>query len=147
MTADTFLVSAAQTINVEMGDNFFRPDTITVAPGDTIVWRHTGTRPHDVTADNGAFSSPRRMSTGQTFSWTAGAAGTYTYLCTIHSAQQKGTIIVQAAAGTAGNVSLPRTGEGGMAEAATGQWGLIAGLFLAGTVLTLVSIRRRGPAV
>lgn len=103
-------VVQAKDVAVTMGDNFFEPATVTVATGDRVVWTHAGNRPHDVTADNGAFSSPRRMANGQSFTYTATAPGTYTYLCTVHPAMMKGTLVVQGAA-----VALPRTGGGGMA--------------------------------
>ncbi len=58
--------SAAQaaTINIEIGDNIFAPVTVNAKVGDTITWTHKGQRPHDVTADNGSFVSPRRMMNG-----------------------------------------------------------------------------------
>ena len=113
--------SAAQaTVNIEMRDNAFAPQNVTVNVGDTVVWTHMGQNPHDATAKNGAFSSPRRMMNGQTFSWTATAPGTYDYVCTIHEARgMVGTITVQGAGGTGGTggapAAPPRTGGGGMA--------------------------------
>ena len=113
--------SAAQaTVTVEMRDNVFAPQNVTVNVGDTVTWSHVGQRPHDATARNNAFSSPRRMMNGQTFSWTATAAGTYDYVCTIHEAMgMVGTIVVQGAGGTGGTggapAAPPRTGSGGMA--------------------------------
>src|SRR5262245_8514741 len=64
-------VAQAAQVNVTIGDNFFDAATLTVQVGDTVTWKHTGNRPHDVTADNGAFASPRRMANGDTFSYTA----------------------------------------------------------------------------
>jgi plastocyanin len=145
----TVASAARATVNVEMGDNFFRPDSVTVAVGDTVVWTHTGNRPHDVTADNGAFSSPRRMSNGQTFSFTATTAGTYTYVCTIHPNQMRATLVVQGAGGAGGAAAMPRTGGGGMAAdaEADGTWWALAGLSLAGVVVWAVgTLRRRSPA-
>ncbi len=95
-------VGAAATVNVEMGDNFFRPDNVTVQVGDTVVWTHTGNRPHDVTSDDGTISSPRRMGNGQTFFYTANTPGTFPYICTIHPNQMRATLVVQGAGGGAG---------------------------------------------
>lgn len=140
-------VSAAKTVNVEMGDNFFKPDSITVEVGDTIVWTHTGNRPHDVSADNnGPFQSPRRMANGSSFSWVATAPGTFTYLCTIHAAQQKGTVIVRAAGGApaapaATSPALPRSGGGGMASEYN-WWPFMGVIGLAGLFTTIVMRRR-----
>jgi plastocyanin len=108
----------ARDVRVNMGDNFFEPATLTVNVGDTVTWTHTGNRPHDVTSDNGAINSPRRMATGQTFTYTATTPGTYTYICTIHPVQMKATLIVQAA-GAAPAPSMPRSGAGGMADSET----------------------------
>ena len=125
-------VGAATTVNVEIGDNFFRPDSVTVQVGDTVVWTHNGQRPHDVTSDNGAISSPRRMANGQTFSYTATAPGTFTYHCTIHPNQMQATLVVQGAGGGAGGgtTGMPRTGMGGMGADADGLWWSGAGLSL-----------------
>ena len=137
--------SAAQaaTINVEIGDNLFAPVTVNAKVGDTITWTHKGQRPHDVTADNGSFVSPRRMMNGQTFSYTVTAAGTFAYQCTIHTGQI-GSLVVQAVMPTA----VPATGGGGMAATALGQWQQLAmlGFVLVGGSAALVAIRRRRSA-
>ena len=108
----------ADTVNIEVGDSFFQPQVATVTVGDTVVWTVTATRfPHDVTAKNDAFVSPRLLRTGATFSWTATAPGTYDYVCTIHERMgHVGTLIVQGASGTGGAPAVPRTGSGGMAS-------------------------------
>jgi plastocyanin len=130
----------AATINIEIGDNFFAPTSITANVGDTIVWTHKGQRPHDVTADNGAFFSPRRMMNGQSFSYTVTQAGTFAYQCTVHTGQL-GTLIVQAAMPT----SVPSTGGGGMSGSSLGTWqqlALLGGTLIVGST-ALVALRRR----
>lgn len=141
---DPALVGAAKTVNVEIGDNFFKPDSLTVQVGDIIVWSHMGNRPHDVTADGSAFSSPRRMANGQTFTFTATTAGTYSYICTIHPNQMKATLVVQGAAGAA--PGMPRTGAGGQSPDAEMLWWGLAGLSLAGGLFWATSVRRGRPA-
>lgn len=131
------------TVNISMGDDFFNPVTANVNVGDTVVWTHTGaaTRPHDVTADNGAFTSPRRMMAGQTFSFTVTAPGTINYQCTIH-ANMDGVLNVMGAPG-----ATPRTGGGGMAASVMLQWQQLAALaiVLVGGSAALVALRlRRG---
>ncbi len=130
----------AATINVEIGDNIFAPVTVNAKVGDIVTWTHKGQRPHDVTADNGSFVSPRRMMNGQTFSYTVTAAGTFAYQCTIHTGQI-GSLVVQAVMPT----SVPSTGGGGMATAALGQWQQLAmlGFVLVGGSAALVAVRRR----
>lgn len=141
---DPALVGAAKTVNVEIGDNFFKPDSLTVQVGDTIVWSHMGNRPHNVTADGGAFSSEQRMANGQTFTFTATTAGTYSYICTIHPNQMKATLVVQGAAGAA--PGMPRTGAGGQSPDAEMLWWGLAGLSLAGGLFWAAGARRRRPA-
>jgi plastocyanin len=132
---------SAATVNVAMGDDFFNPATTNVNVGDTVVWTHTGQRPHDVTADNGAFSSPRRMMGGSTFSYTATTAGTYNYQCTIHAGMD-GVLVVMGAPGAA-----PRTGGGGMIGSVMLQWqqiGALAAILVGGSaLLTFLRLRRR----
>ena len=104
--------SGAADVRVSALDLTFEPAMVTINVGDTVTWvvASTARGPHDVTADNGAFASPRNMQQGQTFTWTAPAPGTYTYLCTIHArANMRGTVVVRGAAG------MPRAGGGGMA--------------------------------
>jgi plastocyanin len=149
--ASAAVAGAAQaaTVTVQMGDNTFTPDSVTVNVGDTVTWNHVGNNPHDVTADNGAFSSPRRMANGQSFSWTATAPGTFTYTCTIHAARgMKGTIVVQGAGGGA-PAAAPRTGGGGMATTTDPRlpWLALAALGLtAATGLGVEFARRRRSA-
>ncbi len=88
--------SGAAQVDVEIGDNFFRPETVTVNVGDTVVWTHRGNQPHNVTSTTGAFESELQMRNGQQFTYTPTAPGTYEYVCTIHEGMD-GTLIVQAA--------------------------------------------------
>lgn len=136
-----FLGSAAAVraadVSVEVGDNFFNAASITVNVGDTVTWNHRGQRPHDVTADDGTFSSPRRMMNGQTFTFTATTPGNYAYVCTIHQGMN-GTLVVQAAQQPA---APPRTGGGGLAGGAATSWSLVLGL---GLLLAVGAATARG---
>ncbi len=137
-------------VRVNANDSTFDPATITVNVGDTVTWviASTGAGPHDVTADNGAFSSPRRMMNGQTFSWTATAPGTYTYVCTVHARlNMRGTVVVQGAGGTGGAPAAPpRTGSGGMAGGQSPWFYLVLLVAGLGGSLGLLAGRRRARA-
>jgi len=64
----------------------FSPNTVTVAPGESVTWTWAGDRTHNVTADAGqaeTFSSGNKL-TG-TFTKTFTTVGHYTYRCTLHS--------------------------------------------------------------
>ena len=133
--------SSGATVNISMGDDFFNPATANVNVGDTVVWTHTGApnRPHDVTADNGAFSSPRRMMAGATFSFTVTTPGTINYQCTIHTGMD-GVLNVMGAPGAA-----PRTGGGGMIGSVMLQWQQLVAIavVLVGGSVALAALRLR----
>ena len=68
------------------------PETLTVRPGDVVVWINKDPFPHTVTAA-GAFDSGS-IATGKSWRFTAKKAGTYPYLCTLHTTM-KGTLRVE----------------------------------------------------
>ncbi len=88
---------AVQTITIDIGDNTFAPSKTTVPVGATVVWKHTGKKPHTVTADTGAFDSGK-LDNGSTFAFTFKQAGTFPYFCQFHGGKggegMAGTIIV-----------------------------------------------------
>ncbi|MCG8346436.1 MAG: cupredoxin domain-containing protein, partial [Chloroflexales bacterium] len=99
-----------QEIVIEIGDNSFSPGKITVPVGATVVWRHTGQRPHTVTEDGGSFDSGT-LNAGATFSVTFDTAGTFSYHCAFHGGPggegMAGAIIVSAGSAAAGPPVLP----------------------------------------
>jgi plastocyanin len=72
-----------QTINVDIEDNKFTPNKITVPVGATVIWTNKGQRPHTVTADDGSFDSGT-LNNGGTFSQTFAKTGTFPFFCTFH---------------------------------------------------------------
>ncbi len=68
----------AATDPVSVLDNSFSPASITVNPGDTVVWTNYGSLPHTVVGDNGSFSSAP-FNPGANFSYSFSAPGTYAY--------------------------------------------------------------------
>lgn len=71
----------------------FRPDTVTIAVGQSVTWTNQDGTQHDAVSDEGVFSSPL-LSRGETFSFTFDTAGTYTYHCDPHP-YMTGTIVVE----------------------------------------------------
>ena len=61
----------------------FSPASITVKVGTTVTWTNHDTDAHTVTANPGPFKS-KTLDTGDTFSYTFTAPGSFEYLCTIH---------------------------------------------------------------
>ena len=65
-------------------DNFtFKPDTITVPVGTTVVWENDDNIVHTVVSRDGAFRSPA-LDTEDKFSFTFDKAGTFEYFCSLH---------------------------------------------------------------
>lgn len=67
---------------VTMAGLAFKPDTLVVKRGATVVFRNDDQAPHTVTADSGAFDSGV-LAPGATFSVTI--SGGLTYHCAIHA--------------------------------------------------------------
>ena len=68
------------------------PETLTVRPGDVVVWINKDPFPHTVTAA-GAFDSGS-IAAGKSWRFTARKPGTHPYLCTLHTTM-KGTLRVE----------------------------------------------------
>jgi plastocyanin len=71
---------------VEIGDNFYSPQEITVTVGATVMWQiNTGENNHDVVSVDGLFVSNVPMTRGvDTFTYTFTKPGEYRYLCSFH---------------------------------------------------------------
>ncbi len=62
----------------------FAPQTFTVRVGTTVTAINKDTPPHTWTDQGGTWDS-RKLSTGQTFSYTFRRAGSFAFVCTIHT--------------------------------------------------------------
>jgi len=82
--------AATQTVIIE--GMKFQPESVTVKPGDKVVWQNKDVVPHTATAA-GKFDS-KNLGGGQSWTWTAGAKGRYDYVCTYHPGM-KGTVAVE----------------------------------------------------
>jgi len=80
------------TDRVTIGGFAFGPGTVRVAPGTTVTWTQQDEDSHTVTADDGSFTS-KALTTGQTYTHTFSAPGTYHYHCSIHPFMH-GTVVV-----------------------------------------------------
>ena len=85
----------------------YKPDTVTVKVGGTVMWEQTDAGAHTVTSGiveqggagvtempDGKFSSGE-IATGGTFEFTFDEAGTYPYFCEIHPATMRGEVEVR----------------------------------------------------
>jgi len=78
---------------VSVQDNSYAPGDLKVAAGDTVTFTNEGAIAHTVTATDGADFDSGSLAPGATFTFTADAAGTVSYVCTFHPGMQ-GTIEV-----------------------------------------------------
>lgn len=93
LLAAALLAAAACTTNgetpaarrhvVEIRAFQFDPDTLRVAPGDTIVWINQDAVPHTATAEDGAWDSGA-IAAGDSWSRVVEGTGTQSYFCTFH---------------------------------------------------------------
>jgi plastocyanin len=72
---------ATHTVTIE--SMLFKPDDLTVAPGDSVVWVNHDLFPHSVTASGGAFDS-KEIPAGESWTYTASKEGEFAYTCTLH---------------------------------------------------------------
>ncbi|HZI39565.1 MAG TPA: plastocyanin/azurin family copper-binding protein [Acidimicrobiia bacterium] len=97
--------SAPAAASVAILDRSFSPGTVTVAPGGTVSWANQSDRDHTVTGtgfDSGVVGG------GGRFSHTFPSAGTFTYICELHS-EMRATVTVAGSTGPAQPGPSPAT--------------------------------------
>lgn len=106
------LASAAAS-HVHIQGFAFNPKPVTIAEGETVVWDNHDSAPHTVTSTDSKFQGSGTLGTGDSFSFTFTAAGTYAYRCNIHQGMTA-SVIVQAAspANEAPTVAITAPAEG-----------------------------------
>lgn len=77
-------LGAGTVTNVKIGDNFFRPRTLSIKRGSRVKWTWTGMNPHNVTVTKGPNKFHSRTQTSGTYSHTFNQKGTWHLICTIH---------------------------------------------------------------
>lgn len=85
----------AATSTVQVKDNKFVANRITVKKGTTVKWVWKGKAPHNVTVTKGPAKFSSKTFAKGTFSKKLTKAGTYTIVCTIHTPGMKMTIKVK----------------------------------------------------
>jgi plastocyanin len=71
----------------------FSPPTVTVKAGGAVTWTNKDGATHAIKSDDGSFVSSD-LTEGQSFTATFKTAGTFPYICSIHTFM-KGTVVVQ----------------------------------------------------
>ncbi|SEQ69401.1 Plastocyanin [Loktanella sp. DSM 29012] len=85
MATTAYAAAHAQptTHTVTIQNMAFNPANLTIKAGDTVIFRNEDRAPHDATANNGAFKTPR-LNAGQSSQLTFPGAATYSYICSVH---------------------------------------------------------------
>ena len=87
----------AAAAEVEIDQFAFVPQRITVKAGTTVTWINEDDAPHTIASSSKLFKS-KALDTGDKFSFTFTAPGTYAYFCSVHP-HMTGTVVVEAASG------------------------------------------------
>ncbi len=80
-----FAPPSAAVTRVRVGDDFFRPSSLTVRSGTTVVWRWVGDNPHNVTVTRGPVKFRSGTKSSGTFRKRMRRDGRYRIVCTVHS--------------------------------------------------------------
>lgn len=81
------------TYTIVMDATSYKPATVTLRRGDSIVWANKDLFPHTATSKAGGFDSGV-VATGKSWTWKATKAGEFPYACTFHPTM-KGTLRVR----------------------------------------------------
>ena len=136
-----------QEVTVRMEDNFFDPANITVEPGTTVTWVHSGNNPHTTTSYDGLWDSGMiEGGSGGTFSFTFEEPGTYDYFCIPHeSLGMIGSITVTGTATATASPTATALSDTGGPPITPLSITLAATLALVGScAIALAVLRRRG---
>ena len=91
----SLVLAAPADVTVKIDNFAFDAQTVTVPPGATVTWINDDDAPHTVVADDGKSFRSKVLDTGETFSFTFNAAGTWGYFCSVHP-HMTGKVVVKA---------------------------------------------------
>jgi plastocyanin len=101
LTAAPALAGSTPSRSIDVGDNFFSRERLTVDKGTRLVfrWKQENFVQHDVALDSGPsgvakWNSPLRTR-NYTYRRTLRTAGTYRIICTLHPTQMRLTVRVR----------------------------------------------------
>ena len=84
LAAAALAPSAGAATTVRVDDDVFRPGSLTIRAGTTVVWRWVGDNPHNVTVTRGPSKFRSSTKRSGTFSKRIRRGGRYRIVCTIH---------------------------------------------------------------
>ncbi len=79
-------------VEVAIDGSAFKPATLNIPVGTTVIWRNNDSVAHTVTARDKSFDSGS-LSRNGTFSYTFKQKGTFAYYCTLHP-YMEGKVVV-----------------------------------------------------
>jgi plastocyanin len=80
------------TTKVSMAKSYrFDPETIEIKAGQTVTWTNNDNFTHTVKVDG---HEDHKVDRGDSFSISFDKVGTYDYICTLHSHDMQGTVVV-----------------------------------------------------
>ena len=75
--------TAAKIHKVRIDASRFEPASLTVAPGDTVIWTNADMFPHTATSTIGVFDS-KEIKPGKAWKYVVPKKGLFEYACTLH---------------------------------------------------------------
>lgn len=82
-----FPAAAPKTYTVTIDATRYEPATLTVAPGDTVIWRNKDILAHTATSTVGVFDS-KEIKPGASWKYVVPKKGLFEYYCTLHPAMK-----------------------------------------------------------
>ena len=117
----TAAASAGPAATVVIKDFLFSPKTVTINVGESVKWDNKGKAEEGHTATGDNFDSGV-LKEGETYTHKFSKAGTFDYICTLHS-NMKGTVVVRAGSGGGGSGNGGGSGGGGSQNGGGSQHG------------------------
>jgi plastocyanin len=90
--------AAPKTARVELGDDYFDPETVTIRRHGTVTWRWVGENPHNVALTKpGAHrvATRSRLKESGRFSYVFDQAGTWRAVCEVHPRKMRMKVVVK----------------------------------------------------
>ncbi len=89
------LAGAPAPLTVRIANFVFDKAEVEVVPGQMVTWINDDDAPHTVVSDDHKTFRSKVLDTGESFSFSFAAPGTYSYFCSVHP-HMTGKVVVKA---------------------------------------------------